>query len=162
MTKKIVAVSLLTALFAGAATVAKKGSGPKAHDGKPWTVDIEELTLKNGDFRSAEWTGKSIQLTVMSIEPGGEIGMEKHDEGDQFLRVEKGKARVVMGKERERLDFDREVSDDWAILIPAGIWHNVTNTGDTELKVYALYAPPEHPAGTRHKTAEQAQADHPR
>lgn len=124
----------------------------------PFTVDIEKATLANENYRATLWTGKYLQMTVMSIEPGHDIGLEVHEDHDQFLRVEAGKARVQMGPRRDDLSFDREVGDDWAILVPAGTWHNVTNTGAEPLKVYSLYAPPEHPHGTVHVTKAEADA----
>lgn len=127
----------------------------------PFVVDIEEATLDNGNFRTTLWTGDNLQLTVMSIPPNGDIGLEVHDDGDQFLRVEAGRARVQMGPAEDELPFDREVGDDWVILVPAGSWHNVTNIGDEPLKVYALYAPPEHPHGATHQTKQDAEdAEH--
>ena len=128
--------------------------------GKPWIVNIEELTKENEHFRVAYWTGKTLQMTVMSILPGGEIGLEVHPNEEQFIRVEEGEGRVVMGKTKDDLTFDKKVSDDWAIFIPAGYWHNVVNTGKKPLKVYVLYSPPEHPAGTVHKTFAESEADH--
>lgn len=119
---------------------------------KPWAVNIEKLTTANDNFRSTMWTGKNLQLTVMSLKPGEEIGLEKHDIGDQFIRVEQGNARVVMGAMKNKMTFDKKVSDDWAILIPSGFWHNIINEGNNALKLYVLYAPPEHPAGTIDKT----------
>lgn len=127
---------------------------------EPYVVDIEDATLSNDTFRTALWTGEHLQLTVMSIPVGGEVGLEMHDNRDQFLRVESGKARVQMGPERDDLRFDREVEDDWVILVPAGSWHNVTNLGDEPLKLYSLYAPPEHPKGTVHKTKAESDAAH--
>jgi mannose-6-phosphate isomerase-like protein (cupin superfamily) len=88
----------------------------------------------------------------MSIKPGGEIGLEKHDNGDQFIRIEQGNARVLMGESKEKMTFNKQVTEDWAILIPTGFWHNIVNEGKNPLKVYVLYAPPEHPAGTIDKT----------
>lgn len=127
---------------------------------EPWVVDIEYATVKNNNFRMAMWTGQHLQMTVMSIKPGEEIGLEKHDIGDQFIRVEEGHARVVMGKSKDKMTFDKTVSDDWAIFIPSGFWHNIINAGKTPLKVYVIYAPPEHTAGTIHKTSEESKADH--
>ena len=127
---------------------------------KPWVVNLDSLTLENRAFRSTQWTGRSLQMTVMSLKPGEEIGLEKHDQGDQFIRVEQGVARVVMGVAKERLTFDRRVSEGWAILIPGGYWHNVINSGPKPLKVYVIYAPPEHPAGTVHNTRKDAEAAH--
>jgi mannose-6-phosphate isomerase-like protein (cupin superfamily) len=127
----------------------------------PFVINIEEATLANDNYRSTLWTGKNLQMTVMSIEPDHDIGLEVHEDGDQFLRVEAGKARVQMGPAKDDLPFDREVEDDWAILVPAGMWHNVTNIGADDMKVYALYAPPEHPHGTVHATkAESDAAEH--
>jgi mannose-6-phosphate isomerase-like protein (cupin superfamily) len=127
---------------------------------EPYVVDIEDATLSNDTFRTALWTGAHLQLTVMSIPVGGEVGLEMHDDRDQFLRIESGRARVQMGPERDDLRFDREVEDDWVILVPAGSWHNVTNLGDEPLKLYSLYAPPEHPKGTVHKTKAESDAAH--
>jgi len=121
---------------------------------QPWVFDIEKLTLSNNDFRAARWTGKHLQMTIMSIKPGEEIGLEAHPENDQFLRIEKGKGKVLMGKSRENLSYEKEVSDDWAIFIPAGYWHNLINTGKTDIKLYSIYSPAEHPAGTVHGTPE--------
>ena len=125
----------------------------------PFVVDIEQATLSNANYRTTLWTGKNLQMTVMSIEPDRDIGLEVHEEGDQFLRVEAGRARVQMGPAEDDLPFDREVEDDWAILVPAGTWHNVTNTGGEPMKVYALYAPPEHPSGTVHATKAESDAE---
>ncbi len=124
----------------------------------PFVVDIEKATLENGNYRTTVWTGKYLQMTLMSIEPGHDIGLEVHHDHDQFLRVESGKARVQMGPAKDNLSFDREVGDDWVILVPAGSWHNVTNIGDGPLKVYSLYGPPEHAHGTVHATKAEADA----
>jgi mannose-6-phosphate isomerase-like protein (cupin superfamily) len=128
------------------------------HGPEPYIVDIEDATLANETFRTTLWTGKHMQMTVMHIPVGGEIGLEVHPDGDQFLRVEQGRARVQMGPTKDDLPFDREVEDDWVILVPAGQWHNITNIGDEPLKVYALYGPPEHPHGTVHPTKADADA----
>lgn len=125
----------------------------------PFVTNVEGDTLANGNYRTTRWTGSNIQLTLMSIEPGHDIGLEVHEHGDQFLRVEAGKARVQMGPAEGELTFDREVRDDWVILVPAGTWHNVTNIGDEPLKVYAIYGPPEHAEGTVHATKAEADAD---
>lgn len=130
------------------------------HGGTPWIADIERITLENDLFREAKWTGDNIQLTLMSIPEGGEIGGEVHPANEQFIRVESGKGRVMMGKTEDNLIIDEEVSDDWVLLIPAGYWHNLVNTGDTPLKLYAIYGPPEHPKGTVHKTYEESEAAH--
>lgn len=130
-----------------------KDTGPE-----PYVVDIEEATLANDTFRTAIWTGAHLQMTVMSIPVGGEVGLEQHSHLDQFLRVESGRARVRMGPAKDDLPFDREVEDDWVIMVPAGSWHNITNAGDQPLKLYSLYAPPEHPKGTVHETKTDSDA----
>ena len=128
------------------------------HGPAPFVTDIEQATLTNENYRTALWTGAHLQMTVMSIEPSGEIGLEVHPDRDQFLRVEAGRGRVQMGPSSDDLSFDREVSDDWVVLVPAGMWHNVTNIGDQPLKLYSLYVPAEHPHGTVHRTRAEAEA----
>jgi mannose-6-phosphate isomerase-like protein (cupin superfamily) len=123
-----------------------------------WVGDIERQTLDNETFRTVEFTGDQTQLTVMSLQPGEDIGLERHDGIDQFLRIERGKARVELGRSEGSIDETHDVGDDWAIIVPSGIWHNVVNTGDGELKLYSLYSPPEHPDGTVHKTKQEAEA----
>lgn len=134
----------------------------KDYGSNPYVVNIEELTLDNTNFRTAAWTGSNLQMTLMSIEPGDDIGLEVHEDHDQFLRIEAGKAKVEMGPNETALEaWDAE--DDFAILVPAGIWHNVTNVGDKPLKLYSIYAPPEHAHGTVHETkaiADAAEAEH--
>ena len=127
-----------------------------------WVGDIERETLENTNFRTALWTGRHVQLTLMSLAPGEDIGREVHPHLDQFLRVEAGRGRVELGR-TEAVEETHEVEADWAIVVPAGVWHNLVNTGDEELKLYSLYAPPEHPEGTVHRTkaeAEEAEAHH--
>ena len=136
------------------------GVSKKDHGGTPWITDIEKITLDNDLFRSAKWTGEHIQMTLMSIPPGGEIGGEIHPKNDQFIRIESGKGRVMMGMSKDDLIVDEKVSDDWALLIPAGYWHNLVNTGNAPLKLYAIYGPPEHPEGTVHKTYEESEKAH--
>jgi len=126
----------------------------------PYVVDIEKATLENETFRTALWTGESLQMTVMSIAPGDDIGLERHEHGDQFLRIEAGVGRVQMGQAEDDLSFDERVEDDWVILVPGGWWHNVTNVGDEPMKVYSLYAPPEHAHGTVHQTKADDDHDH--
>lgn len=125
---------------------------------EPFVVDINEITQLNDTFRTALWTGTHLQVTLMSIEVGDEIGLELHDDLDQFLRIEEGEGVVQMGDSSDRLDFQERVSDDFAIMIPAGKWHNLINTGDIPLKLYSIYAPPQHPQGTIHETKEDAMA----
>lgn len=129
------------------------------HGPDPYVINIEEATLANENFRSTLWTGPQLQLTVMSIPVGGDIGLEVHEGIDQFLRLEQGKGRCQMGPSEDSLPFDKEVSDDWVIFVPAGTWHNVTNIGDEPMKVYAIYAPADHLPGTMHKTQQDAEND---
>lgn len=127
---------------------------------KPWAFDIEEATVNNNSYREARWTGDYMQMTFMSLKPGEFIDMELHNSIDQFIRIEQGEARVLMGKSQDDLTFDQTVSDDWAIFIPAGYWHELRNTGNSDLKLYSIYAPGEHPFGTRHETYQEAADAH--
>ena len=122
------------------------------YGGQPYVINIEELTVSNDKFRVAKWTGANLQMTIMSIEVGSEIGLEVHETHDQFLRVEQGKGKVQMGPTEDNLDFEKVAEDDHAIFVPAGTWHNITNVGDEALKIYSIYAPAEHPKGTIHET----------
>jgi mannose-6-phosphate isomerase-like protein (cupin superfamily) len=128
-----------------------------------WVADVEKATVENTDFRRVLFTGEHTQLTVMSLKPGEEIGWEAHGELDQFLRLEQGSGRAEFGTSEDAVDETHDIADDWAIIVPAGIWHNVVNTGDEDLKLYSLYSPPEHPDGTVHVTkaeADAAEAEH--
>lgn len=124
----------------------------------PYVVDIEELTLANENFRTATWTGTYFQMTLMSIEVGGQVGLEVHEDTDQFLRLEQGKAKVMMGPSEDNLDKEWSAEGDWAIFVPAGTWHNIVNVGDEPIKLYSIYAPPHHAHSTVHKTYEDAEA----
>lgn len=119
----------------------------KDYGPQPFTVNIEQATEQNRTFRTALWTGSHLQVVLMSINVGDDIGLEVHPKVDQFIRIEDGQGIVRMGKTRDRLDFQARVSEDSAIMIPAGTWHNVINTGNKPLKLYTIYAPPEHPRG---------------
>jgi mannose-6-phosphate isomerase-like protein (cupin superfamily) len=126
-----------------------------------WVGDIERATLENATFRTVLHTGEHVQLTVMRLGPGEDIGREAHPHLDQFLRIESGSGRVEFGRSEDVVDETHEVRDDWAIVVPAGVWHNVVNTGEGELKLYSLYAPPEHADGTVHRTkADAIAAEH--
>jgi len=130
----------------------------KDYGPEPTVLDIDDYTMSNDNFRTALWTGTKLQVTLMSIPVGGQVGLEQHPETDQFLRVEDGVAEVTMGDSKDSLTFTRTAEKDFAILIPAGKWHNITNIGDKPLKLYSIYAPAEHPHGTVHKTFEEAEA----
>jgi len=124
----------------------------------PYVININEAAKQNDNFRTAIWTGNNLQVTLMSIPPGEDIGLEVHPNVDQFIRIEEGRGFVQMGDDKYRLDFQREVNDDDAIMVPANKWHNVINTGYKPLKLYSIYAPPEHPRGTVHVTKADAMA----
>jgi mannose-6-phosphate isomerase-like protein (cupin superfamily) len=123
---------------------------------KPFVVNINEATKQNNTYRTALWTGTHLQVTLMSLNVGEDIGLEMHSNVDQFLRIEQGQGIVQMGKSKDNLNFKRNVYDDFAIMIPAGTWHNLTNTGNIPLKLYSIYAPPNHPFGTVHVTKADA------
>ena len=118
--------------------------------------NIEEVTKSNNTFRTALWTGEHLQVTLMSIPVGESIGLEIHPDTDQFLRLEQGEGLVQMGKDKNNLTFQRRVSDNWAFIVPAGTWHNLINIGNIPIKLYSIYAPPNHPFGTIHKTKADA------
>ncbi|WP_156288433.1 cupin domain-containing protein [Oceanobacillus salinisoli] len=125
---------------------------------RPFVVNINEVTKQNNTFRTALWTGSQFQVTLMSLDVGEDIGLEMHPDVDQFLRVEQGQGIVRMGESRNDLNFERNVYDDSAVIIPAGTWHNLINTGTVPLKLYSIYAPPNHPFGTVHVTKADAMA----
>ena len=123
-----------------------------------WVGDIEQRTIENTTFRTVLFTGEHSQLTVMRIGAGEDIGREVHPDHDQFLRIEQGRARVELGASEDSVDETHDVEDDWAFVVPAGVWHNVVNTGSDDLKLYSLYSPAEHPDGTVHQTKADAEA----
>ncbi|MBI0581231.1 cupin domain-containing protein [Neobacillus cucumis] len=137
----------------GDVRISLKDYGPE-----PFVVNINEAAKQNNTYRTALWTGNHLQVTLMSLNVGEDIGLEMHSNVDQFLRVEQGQGIVHMGKSKDNLDFRRNIFDDTAIMIPAGTWHNVINTGNVPLKLYSIYAPPNHPFGTIHVTKADAVA----
>lgn len=124
----------------------------------PLIVNIRCLAQQNPYFRSALWTGGNMQITLMCIPPRGEIGLEMHPDVDQLLRVEAGCGLVMMGDGPETLGYRQAVDAGYGIVIPAGTWHNLVNTGCDPLKLVSVYAPPQHPFGTVHKTKADADA----
>lgn len=121
---------------------------------KGFVENIEQLTLDNTDFRRVLYTGKHLQLVLMTLQPGDDIGEEVHDGHDQFFRIESGKGEVLIDGTRH------PVEDDDAVIVPAGARHNVINTGAAPLKLYTLYAPPEHKDGVIHPTKADASEEH--
>lgn len=124
---------------------------------QPLIVNIDRFANLNPNYRTALWTGRHLQLTLMSIRVGGDIGLEVHPHLDQFIRVESGYGLVQMGREKDKLHIQKKVDANYAIVIPAGTWHNLRNIGNRPLKLYSIYAPPEHPFGTVHETKEIAE-----
>lgn len=134
--------------------LAIKDIGPQ-----PYSFNLEQATRENLDYRAVAWSGRYLQVTLMSIPVGGDVGLEMHSETDQFLRLDAGTGRVQMGASKDRLAFDKDVSDGWCILVPAGTWHNITNTGEEPMQVYAVYSPAHHKPGKVHQNASDAAAD---
>jgi len=126
---------------------------------QPQAFNIEDETKANENYRIVAWTGTHLQVTLMSIPVGESIGLEVHPATDQFLRIESGRGRCVMGPAEDDLSFQQDVCDDWSIQVPAGQWHDVINTGDEPLKLYTVYAPVHHAQGIVQKTAAEAEAD---
>ena len=138
----------------GSTTETVKDIGPQ-----PQSFDIESATKANTNYRSVAWSGRYLQVTLMSIPVGGDIGLEAHPETDQFLRLDAGSGRVQMGATKDKLTLEKDVSDGWCVLVPAGTWHNITNIGTEPMQVYTIYAPAHHSPGKVHATAAAAEAD---
>ncbi len=119
---------------------------------EPGIGNLHCAAIQNTAYRKVLWTGAYLQVTVMSIPPCGEVGLEMHSKLDQFLRVEEGFALVRMGKEQAALTRQQKVGRNDGILIPAGTWHNIVNVGPMPLKLSSVYAPPEHPDGAEQET----------
>jgi len=118
---------------------------------KGFVSDIEDLAEENLNFRRVIYTGRHLQLVLMSLKPGEDIGEEVHQDGDQFFRIEKGEGEALIDGKRSR------IKGDDAVLVPAGARHNIINNGDKPLRFYTLYGPPEHRDGTVHATKADAQ-----
>ncbi len=115
-------------------------------------INIEKKSLDNAYFREVLFTGPNSQLVVMSLKPGEDIGMETHGDVDQFIRVEAGNGKAILN------GAEHSLSDGSAVVIPAGVEHNIVNSSKTEpLKLYSIYSPPEHPHGTIHKNKAEAE-----
>lgn len=120
-----------------------------------FVVNIEAETRANNNFRKVLYTARHMQLVLMSLLPGEEIGEEVHGL-DQFLRVDEGQGKVVLG------GVEHEVADGWAVVVPQGVKHNVINTGAEPLKIYTLYGPPDHKDGEVQATkADALENEHP-
>ena len=135
--------------------------GLRDYGAEPVVIDIDCFAKLNTNYRTALWTGEHLQVTLMSIPVGGDIGLEKHSDLDQFIRIESGCASVMMGKCKDDLTEWQNADSNCAVLVPAETWHNVINAGNTPLKLYSIYAPPHHPFGAVQKTKEEAEHTEP-
>lgn len=124
---------------------------------EPYIANIAGETNENPYYRRVLWTGDYLQVALMSIPVGDEIGLEVHPDNDQFIRVESGCGQVFMGRSAENLNIQKRLNGNFAVMVPAGTWHNIKNIGNTPLKVYTVYAPPHHEKGTVHETGRVAE-----
>ena len=125
----------------------------------PYIANITAASCENPYYRRILWTGDYLQVALMSIPVGDEVGLERHDENDQFIRIESGCAQVLMGKSAENLNIQKRINNNFSVMVPAGTWHNIKNIGSTTLKIYTVYAPPHHDKGTVHETRKVAEAE---
>ena len=113
----------------------------------PLVFNVDKIAIENNNFRTVIWTGDNLQVTVMSINVGKDIGAEIHPDTDQFIKIVSGRAKILIGSSAQDYYYQRIVDSSFAIIIPAGVWHNIENMGDNPLKLYSIYAPPHHPHG---------------
>lgn len=126
---------------------------------KPNAFDLEKATVENNNYRTVAWTGRYLQVTLMSIPPGESIGLEAHPETDQFIRIDAGQGRATLGPAEDDLNFQVDVTDGWSVQVPAGTWHDIINTGETDLRLYVVYAPVHHTPGIVQQSAAGAERD---
>lgn len=126
---------------------------------EPNLFDIDAAVRENGNYRTVAWSGRYLQVTLMSIPVGESIGLEAHPQTDQFLRIEAGRGRVMMGSAADNLTMQKDVSEGWSIQVPAGTWHDVLNTGDEPLRLYTVYAPVHHAVGIVQAASSDAERD---
>lgn len=131
---------------------------PADYGPEPLVMNIDSATVKNSNYRTALWTGKYLQTTLMCIT--SEIGLEIHHDTDQFIRIVEGCGLAMMGKTKDKLNYQVKVGPGYAVFVPAGTWHNIINKGSRPLKLYTIYAPPHHPHGTVHRTMADAKESH--
>lgn len=117
------------------------------HGQEPYIIDISQAADQNPNFRTVIWTGRHSQTVLMSIPAGSDIGLEMHATADQFIYIESGRAVVRMGPAKEKLDIQHVISKGYAVQVPAGTWHNIINAGNLPLKLFTIYAPPQHSRG---------------
>ncbi|MDR1664850.1 MAG: cupin domain-containing protein [Clostridiales bacterium] len=126
---------------------------PQDYGKRPYVTDLVAAAVNNRNYRTAIWTGQNLQMTLMSIGVNQDVGLELHDDVDQFLYVVRGSALVMMGDAEDNLTFQQPAAGGYGIFVPMGTWHNVVNRGREPLKLFTVYAPPHHPAGTVEVTA---------
>lgn len=137
----------------------KYGMEQKDYGSNPYVASVVQMASQNQNFRTAIWTGCHLQMTLMCIPPWGKIGLEIHEDTDQFVRVEQGNAIVKMGRQKDKMELCKSMCRGDTVFIPAGTWHNIVNTGRNDLKISSIYAPPKHPKGTVHRTKEEAERE---
>lgn len=124
---------------------------------EPYVMNVNKAARLNKHFRVAVWTGKCAQMTLMCIPPKNDIGWEIHNDTDQIIRIEQGKAMVCFGNCKGHSFYEKEICEDDVVFVPMGTWHNIVNIGDCSLRVSSVYAPPHHPKGTIQHTKEEAE-----
>lgn len=129
-------------------------SGIRDCGNEPFSIDLDKIVMQNDNFRTSLWTGNNLQLTLMSINAGECIGTEMHPNVDQFFMIVSGDGMILMGDNQSMSDYKKKLEKGIVVIVPAGKWHNVVNTGDTPLKLFSIYAPPQHQKGTVHKTKD--------
>lgn len=134
----------------------QKSNYIKDYGNMPLAIDIKEIARQNETFRSTLWTGEHFQITLMNILPNESIGLEIHPDTDQFIQIIQGTGMVKIGDAQNNLDFSKRVGENESIIIPAGKWHNLINIGNDSIKLFSIYAPPQHPKGTVHLTKADA------
>lgn len=144
--RTLVAIGLVSLLSAGCSS-----SGAEVQN-NGFVTNIAQAAHENENFRTVLYTAPHMQLVLMTLAPGEDIGMETHPNGDQFIRVEEGSGTVVLNGQSQ------PIGDGTAIVIPAGVEHDVLNTGSSPLRMYVIYSPPEHAPGTVHRTKSEAEA----
>lgn len=138
----------ITQLFALSYHISMENNITTDFGPNPFIVDIQRAALGNDTYRTVIWTGEHLQVALMSVDVGGDLGLEVHPETDQFIRIEQGSGVALMGNTSTNLYIQQMVFEDDSIFVPAGTWHNVVNTGHVQLKICTTYAPPHHPWGT--------------
>lgn len=122
---------------------------------RPFVTNLNQDAINNTYFRATRWTCKNMQLTLMSVPIDSDIGLDVHLNSDQLFYIERGSALVLMGRCQECLDYQSQIYNDYTVLVPAGIWHNIINTGHDELKMFSIYAPSLHPHGSIYESKEE-------